>query len=211
MLRFAGGALAGPGVGPGAAPTAAPVPDMTYEMASAIQPITRVRLAYPSVVHLAPGNSATLALVISNTGSRADSYAVSADAVPGWLNASALPPVVALQPGASQIVEVLITAPQDAVVGTLQPLAFKVQSRNWAQVSDSGHIHLYVETAPGALTISASDVVLPAQNVGQSGWPSPVVLTNTGSAAIGIASITASGDFSHTTNCGTSLNPARAA
>jgi len=59
-------------------------------------------------------------------------------------------------------------------------------------------------TAPVA-SLSPVSLTFPAQPVGTSSSAQSVTLSNTGSATLSITSITASGDFSQTNNCGASL------
>jgi phospholipase C len=55
------------------------------------------------------------------------------------------------------------------------------------------------------VTLSPTSLTFPNQQVGTSSTPEPVTLTNTGSATLNLGSIVASGDFSETNNCGSSL------
>lgn len=61
-------------------------------------------------------------------------------------------------------------------------------------------------TAPAAL-FCPNPVTFAAQAVNTSSSPQPVIVTNTGSASLTISGISASGDFSQTSNCGASLAP----
>lgn len=58
--------------------------------------------------------------------------------------------------------------------------------------------------APGA-SVSPASLSFPAQNTGSTSAAQSVTLTNSGSAALSIASIAASGDFAETNTCGTSV------
>jgi hypothetical protein len=57
---------------------------------------------------------------------------------------------------------------------------------------------------PGA-SLSPASRTFAAQNVGTTSSPQAVTLTNNGTATLSIASMTASGDFAQTNNCGSSL------
>jgi hypothetical protein len=59
-------------------------------------------------------------------------------------------------------------------------------------------------TAP-VVSLSPTSLTFPAQPVGTSSSAQSVTLSNTGSAVLSITSITASGDFSQTNTCGSSL------
>ena len=61
-----------------------------------------------------------------------------------------------------------------------------------------------VTTAPAA-QLSPANVVYAGQLVGTTGASQPVTLTNSGNVVMNISSISASGDFSQTNNCGASL------
>jgi hypothetical protein len=56
-----------------------------------------------------------------------------------------------------------------------------------------------------AVSLTSANVTFPNQPVGTASGTQSVRLTNTGNAALTIASITASSDFSQTNNCGTSV------
>jgi hypothetical protein len=53
--------------------------------------------------------------------------------------------------------------------------------------------------------VSPTGLIFPAQKIGTLSAPQPVTLRNTGTAPLTINGIKASGDFSHTTNCPSSL------
>jgi len=55
------------------------------------------------------------------------------------------------------------------------------------------------------VTLSPSSLVFPAQNVGTASVLKPVTITNAGTATLSLTSITASGDYSVTNPCGSSL------
>jgi hypothetical protein len=56
-----------------------------------------------------------------------------------------------------------------------------------------------------SVSLVPANVTFPSQPTGTVSGTQPVTLTNTGNAALTIASITASGDFTQTNNCGTSV------
>jgi hypothetical protein len=56
-----------------------------------------------------------------------------------------------------------------------------------------------------AVSLSPSSLTFSTQTVGKSSNPQPVTLTNSGNAPLSITSITASGDFSQTYTCSTSV------
>ena len=58
----------------------------------------------------------------------------------------------------------------------------------------------------GTVTLSPTSLNFGNQTVGQPSTPQPVTLTNNQSVSLTITSITTSGDYSQTNNCGTSLN-----
>jgi hypothetical protein len=58
----------------------------------------------------------------------------------------------------------------------------------------------------GVASLNASKLAFGSELVGQSSSPQSVTLTNTGSGAITLNAISASGDFSQTNNCGATLN-----
>jgi hypothetical protein len=61
-------------------------------------------------------------------------------------------------------------------------------------------------TLPPALSVAPSSLSFPTQIVGVSSPTQTVTLTNTGGASVTISSITASGDFSQTNTCGTTIS-----
>jgi len=56
-----------------------------------------------------------------------------------------------------------------------------------------------------AVTLSATSLTFAAQLVGTTSSPQPVTLTNTGNAPLTVSSITATGAFSQTNNCGSTV------
>jgi hypothetical protein len=68
---------------------------------------------------------------------------------------------------------------------------------------------IYLGGTGTAVSLSSSKLVFPKQKVGTSSSPQAVTLTltNTASTALVIGTITSSGDFSQTNNCGSSLAP----
>jgi hypothetical protein len=75
----------------------------------------------------------------------------------------------------------------------------------------SGSPHTVSLTGTGATTsapiatLSATALTFPSQTVGTTSSPQSVALSNTGNAALSIASIGITGDFGETTTCGASL------
>ena len=70
--------------------------------------------------------------------------------------------------------------------------------------STSAAVTLTVTAAP-VVSLSPASLTFPAQAVGTSSSAQSVTLSNTGSATLSITSITASGDFAQTNNCGSSV------
>ncbi|HEV2133117.1 MAG TPA: choice-of-anchor tandem repeat GloVer-containing protein [Terracidiphilus sp.] len=66
-------------------------------------------------------------------------------------------------------------------------------------------VTLTVNPAAPALTISPTSLTFAAQDTGSTSPSQTLTLTNSGTAALSIASIAASGDFAETNTCGTSL------
>ncbi len=75
---------------------------------------------------------------------------------------------------------------------------------NYAAVVTPAVILTVVAPVP-AVTLSTTSLIFASQTVGTTGGPQTVTLTNSGTAALAITSIVASGDFAQTNTCGTSL------
>jgi len=56
-----------------------------------------------------------------------------------------------------------------------------------------------------AVSLSPASLSFPVQNLGTSSAAQPVTLTNSGTGPLVVTSITASGDFTQTSNCGGTL------
>jgi uncharacterized protein (TIGR03437 family) len=187
--------------------TPAPRPDseLNFEEASRIPALRRVQVIAPNTFGLAPGTSATLAVMVANTGLNPDNYVVDVSQSPGWVDANAQFAPVTLQPGASAMVQIKVSVPPSAALGTVQRISFSAKSQTWTGIVDSAQVFLSATATPETLAFSSRVLRMAALNVGTSGMPSPLVVTNTGGAPVGIASILASDDFSQTNNCGSSL------
>jgi hypothetical protein len=75
---------------------------------------------------------------------------------------------------------------------------------NYAAVATPA-VTLTVAAPVPAVTLSTTSLTFAAETVGATSAPQNVTLTNTGTAALAITSIVASGDFAQTNTCGTSL------
>jgi hypothetical protein len=67
------------------------------------------------------------------------------------------------------------------------------------------HLQFGNYTSTGGVVASAGSLTYSSTPVGGSTASQPVMFTNTGSSALSISQVTATGDFSQTNNCGTSL------
>jgi phospholipase C len=74
-------------------------------------------------------------------------------------------------------------------------------------VSSPQNIALTGKGVATGVSLSPPSLIFPDQLVGTASTAQSVTLTNTGTAALTISSIVASGDFSQTNNCGSSLAP----
>ena len=77
-------------------------------------------------------------------------------------------------------------------------------------ITDSaiGSPHTITLTGTGAVpaaNLSATSLAFPSQGVGTTSPPEPVTLSNTGQVAMSITSVTITGNFAQTNNCGTTL------
>jgi hypothetical protein len=75
--------------------------------------------------------------------------------------------------------------------------------------SRSQLVHAYLVQAPW-ITISPGPLTFPSQAVGTASAAQAVTITNAGATALPLDSISASGDFSQTNDCGSSLGPSGA-
>jgi uncharacterized protein (TIGR03437 family) len=203
-LVFAGGALAGQGVGDDS-PADTPPDEITQEVASQIEPFTQVRASYPSLLQVLPGSSTTVAVVISNRGSKPDSYSFAPNAPAGWLDSSALPATLSLQAGASATVRVTVNVPGSAAAGDSQTVSLAVQSTAYVNTHDSAQITVNVVATALPLIASTGELVLPVQAVGTTGRTAALTVTNTSGTALSLSGIAIAGDFTQTNDCGGSL------
>jgi len=75
-----------------------------------------------------------------------------------------------------------------------------------ANFAEDGTVSILLATVL-AVTLSPTSLTFGTQLVGTSSNPQPVTLTNTGSATLDISKIAASGSFSQTNNCPSSVPP----
>jgi len=196
----------------GGAVTAAPVTtsihnaeqDMTAEEAALKVSLNQLRAAAPPAVNLAAGKSATLNVVISNAGINPDTYLFTVPPVPGWISATGIPASADVVSGASVVLPVTVSAPSTAKIGDSQLVTIQAKSQ-FAPALASAEIRINVVAAPDEILLSTKTLMINTLTVGTKSNPSPVTVTNTGTAPIQIASIAASGDYSQTNTCGVSL------
>ena len=181
-----------------------PLDELTSDMLTGRTPLNAVVLQHPSVIPLTVGASTDVMLVLTNLGSTPDTYNLTPNSVPGWLDAGGLPGSVSLQPGASVTLHVRVSAPGTAKVGDQQLASVLAQSPNTPSF-DSADVFVQVVATANPISLSTADVVLGMQPVGNSSSSSPVIVTNTGNAALNFSSIAAAGDFRQTNSCGTQL------
>lgn len=74
-----------------------------------------------------------------------------------------------------------------------------------ASGAGTGTIHYAGAPAPAAVSLSPDTLDFGTQVIGNAATAQPVILKNSGGAALNIASIVASGDFSQSNTCGSSL------
>ncbi len=79
-----------------------------------------------------------------------------------------------------------------------------VADSNYSASSTASATTITVTAAP-VVSLSSTALTFPAQEVGTTSSAQKVTLSNSGSATLSIYSITASGDFAQTNNCGSSL------
>ena len=89
-------------------------------------------------------------------------------------------------------------------VGTDSITAAYAGDSNFA-AAPSAALPVIVSAAVPAVTLSPSSLTFAAQDVGTTSAAQTITLTNSGQAALTITSVTASGDFAQTNNCGTSV------
>jgi hypothetical protein len=78
---------------------------------------------------------------------------------------------------------------------------------NFAPAKSSA-VAITIAAATPSVTLSPANLTFASQNTGSTSAAQNVALSNSGQAALLITSITASGDFAETNNCGASLAPA---
>ena len=158
----------------------------------------------------------TAAFTVTNTGSKAG--AEVAQVYVGEPSSTGEPPKslqgfqrVQLNPGQSQQVSV-----------TLDARAFQYYGSNgWTNATGTNQVYVGDSsvntplngqvtisggtTGPGSLTASPTSLTFPGQTVGTTSGAQTVSITNSGTAAVAVSSVAASGDFAQTNTCGTSL------
>jgi uncharacterized protein (TIGR03437 family) len=203
-LNFKGGGIGGQGVSVTPPVTGSSADEFDVDKAINKIPLTRVVITAPSGIALVPGGYVTLTLLVSNTGQLPDSYTVTAPAIDGWFSTGTLPATLNLQPGASAPVRVTLSAPATSKAGDRRTAAIFVNSTT-GDLSESGQIVIAVAQKTDLLAVSAGNIDFGSRDTGTQSAPAPIVIGNTGPAAIGISAIGTTGDFSQNNDCGTSL------
>ncbi len=178
--------------------------DLTAEEAELQIPLNQVRVTAPQIVNLAPGATTTTTIVINNGGVNPDTYTFTVPPVAGWISAANLPASVDVDSGASTFVSITLSAPASAKPGDSQQVSLTAKSKNSPSVG-SAETLITVVAASDPVTFSSPTLDMGTKTVGTKSFPSPVTMTNTGTAAIAISGLTATGDFTQTNNCGSSL------
>ena len=203
-LVYTGGAVGGNGVGQ-APPTTTQAAEITNEQDSLIPRPYLVAIQTMGRVHSTPNSKMTLNVVIANTGTTDDTYALSASTVGGWPINTALPPTVSVPANGKVTLSLAYTIPSNANNGDKDSLVITAQSQNDDFVSDTKEVGLIATTSPLPDSLSAAQIIFGSQLLGGSSAAQSVTIMNTGGANLSFGAITTTSEFAQTNTCGTSL------
>lgn len=145
-LVFTGGAIGQPGAQP-VLPQQTPVEEIDQEEAATIPAVYDVALNASRDALLPPGVPTVINLQITNRGTTADTYTVSAVADVPWLDLGAIPSQISLAPGTS--VEMPVTAePPGSSVGQTGAMTIAVASQGNPLLADAAVSHFTVIAEP---------------------------------------------------------------
>lgn len=204
LLVFSGGAVGGNGAA-NAPVNQSTSNEITMEQNSQMAASYGVAIRGLNVLQTAPGTTTTLRFVVANTGVKDDTYTLSVASQLGWVSAAGVPPTIAVAAGGTAEVSVSFTVPAGTASGLNDKLTLNAVSVGAPLVEDSAEVLSYATASPAPLAVSAVVAVFGNEVTGATSAAYPVVLTNTGTAAISFSSMAASGEFSQTNSCGASL------
>jgi len=187
-LVYTGGAIGGLGAGIGLPSVTPYQPEITPQLDSQITKIFLVRVTGRGIIPIAPGSSLNLNYTVINGGINPDTYQLQAGSTNQWADLSRVPANVALAPGASFQVPIIVSVPQGAVPGSTGQVTLKAFSQTSSTIFDNARIELIV-TPPsgggGSFNVTASPTSA-AIKAGQSATYNLAVSPNGGSASVSL-------------------------
>ena len=203
-LVFTGGAVGGNGAAIGAVAESS-ADEFQISQANFFIPPYRIGLAGMGIVQTAPGSTVSLRFSVANTGTTADTYNLSTYSLLGWVNTTLSANSITLAPGASAEVIVSYTVPAGTADGVNDHITLHVASQTAPLIFDSAETIVYASATPAPLAFSTSSVMFSTQALNGAAQMTPLILTNTGAAAIAFTSFVTTDQFSQSNNCGPTL------
>jgi hypothetical protein len=141
-LVFTGGAIGQPGAQP-ILPQTTVVEEINQEEDATISAVYDVALVASQNVLLSPGVTSVLNLQVTNRGTAADTYTISAAADVPWIDLAAVPPTVSLAPNAVVVFPVSAQPPVSSI-GQTGMMTIAVASQGNPLLVDAATSHLTV-------------------------------------------------------------------
>ena len=138
-LVFTGGSIGGLGLSV-APPSQTPViQEINPTIDATITKPLMVAVSSPGTTQVLAGASVDLTFTITNTGTQADSYALTAStSTPSWASLSGVPTSVSLAPGANTQTTIHVATPAGTLVGTPGTFTIMAVSATAAAIQDTG-------------------------------------------------------------------------
>ena len=164
------------------------------------QPSIAISSVSPGSITLVPGGSSQAVTVNLTETNYTGSVTLATSTLPTGVTA------VITQPGAGSSGSITLQAASNAALETGQTIAITASGSGVSSATSS--FSLTVNAGQG-ISVSPANLDFANQDVGTTSAAQTVTLTNTGNATLTISSITASGDFSQTNTCGTTVSARR--
>lgn len=153
-LAFNGGSIGGLGISVTPPPQTLVQPEVNPAIDSQITKPLKVVVSTPGITQVLAGGSVDLIFTITNGGTQADAYLLTAGSSVSWGNLTSVPSSVSLAAGASTQVTIHVTVPSGTSVGAVGNFTINAVSVASSGIQDNGNASVTV--VGGAPRLSAS-------------------------------------------------------
>jgi hypothetical protein len=177
-LIFRGGAIGSLGAAPAPQTSTASVQEITPQQDASITPNFGVLVSGRGIFAAAPSATINLTYTVTNQGTSADTYSLSASSTMPWADLGRVPSPVTLAPGASQRVSISVNVPVTAGTGSSAQVILKATSQTSELVMDRAEADVVV----AADAIPPTTVAILSPNPNANGWNNTSVTVTLNSA-----------------------------